>query len=364
MILYPLIIRVRFHDRDNLSFGVFDQRFDGQIYRMLLGLCLPGSQRLEIFNLHFSPEDHTMKMTHVESKMGVISIASVRSTRIVQRDLLILKADSTLELLVYDSRTIPITVRLASTGHNEMAKEDVHMSDLNISGDVSMVTTTTTHFQNRILNIDSRTQSTILLNFENGSAACLAMELTPLDHLVHSIRFILSTYCKTEVYYQIMLRFYSLWAEKNKSGAPEVQFNCMSEAILGYYDIRWKSTEDSSLDGISSSWDALMNSSTHFHLRDDPALINILPQSKPPPPLDRPPTLQPDDINSLNVILMGLHVFSEELRLSQRAYETLLRLSTLTLRLAQLIRPAFSDLLKRLFPSSADGWKSGERKSD
>lgn len=352
-----LIEFYRYEARDSITFGLFDQRFDGKSNRVLLGMCLPGSQKLEIFKLYFGSEDHTMKMAHLDSRTNVISVAAIRATRNGQRDLLILKTDSTLELLTFDLRSIPIHPRLVASEAARGTAGDVSMTEINGDGDISMVSASGR--RSRLVDMKDKTQSTIILVYEDGYQARLSLDVIPTDFLTHSIQHVLSVYCKAESCFQIMRRFIALWTSKNKIESPTVQFDCLAEAILGYYGIHWKSTEEPSPE-VTSPWQAMMNSSTHFHLRDDTALMNIMPRSEPPLPLEIPSILNSNDINSLHVILMGLHVWGEEMRLYLHMHEDLLRLSTLTLRLSQHIRPAFSDLLKRFFPSSADGWKSGK----
>lgn len=351
----------RYEAQESISFGAFDSRFDGKGVRVFLGLCLPGSQRLEIFKFQRHSEDHKWRMSHLESRAGVVSVAAVRATRVTQQDLLVLKADSTLEILTFDLRSIPIRAEFVSA-HPETtlsAAEDVSMVDaeLDMHIDASMASTSEMH--TKFVSIEGRSQTSVVLVCDDGKRARLSVDLVPTDDLITSTLYILAIYCKAEVIFQIIRRFIALWTARHKSMSGSVQFDCLAEAILGYYGISWKSTEEPAPE-MSNPWEAMMNSSTHFRLRDDTALMNIVPRSKPPPPLDRPEALSPEDINALHVILMGLHVGGEEMRMYVHMHESLLRLSTLTLRLSQLIRPAFSDLLKRLYPTSADGWKSGK----
>ena len=60
----------RYEAQESISFGGFDSRFDGKSTRVFLGLCLPGSQKLEIFKFQRHPEDHKWKMSHLQSRTG------------------------------------------------------------------------------------------------------------------------------------------------------------------------------------------------------------------------------------------------------------------------------------------------------
>ncbi|KAI5119343.1 hypothetical protein M0805_004020 [Coniferiporia weirii] len=342
---------------EKITVSIFDQRFDGNQTRSLVALCLPASEKLEIFTLCPSQEDRTLKMTHLVSRSSVLSIVSIKATRLDIWDLLVLKSDSDLAIITFDLKEIPIQVGLDKIRQNETSIADISMADVYADGDLSMASAAPD--QLKIVALRDPLVSTVSLVLEDGSEARLYVSLMPTDPLVYSINQTLSTYCKTEDYFGIYKRFVQNWNNKHMSVFPDVQFDCMAEAILNNWVIEWYSTENPHEEAALSPWDALTNSASHFRLRDDTALLNLLPPSKPVQPLRARVELTRTDKQTLHVMLMGLHISGEEMRLFVHLYEPLIRLSTLTLRLAQLIRPAFSDLLKRMYPSSADGWTTG-----
>ncbi|KAH8112116.1 hypothetical protein DFH11DRAFT_1788437 [Phellopilus nigrolimitatus] len=336
-----------------ITISIFDHRFDGKKTKSLLALCLPASKKLEFFSLYLSPEDHKLKMQHVTTKSSVLSAVSIKATRRDIWDLLVLKRDSKLTIMTFDLLEIPVQVNPEAS---EVSIADVSMRSFHDDGDLPM-----TLIPNRpkIVALCDPLVSTVSLVYEDGSKSRLSVALVPSDEVMCRILQVLSVYCKSDDFFNIQNRFLRLWCDKHKSSLPAVQFDCFAEALLGNWGISWHSTEKPDEGSSSSPWVSLTSSPSHFRLRDDTALLNIIPPSKPPARLSASRELSRTDKISLHIILTGLHILGEEMRLAVHTHEPLLRLSTLTLRLAQLIRPAFSDLLKRLYPSSADGWITG-----
>ncbi|OCB86061.1 hypothetical protein A7U60_g6959 [Sanghuangporus baumii] len=341
----------------NLSFATYDQRFDGKQPRSLVAFCLPASQFLVVLNLATASDENTLKMTFSSTRLRIQSIVPVKSTRPHTWDLLILKSDGNLSLLGFDNMEIPLKINISGLGYAEamaIDSDDVSMSDEH-SG-----SSATSSGSPKVIGVSDPLVSTVKLILDDGRLARLALDLTPTDQLVFHIIQVLTVYCKSDDYFRIYKSFIHSWMEKRKSASPDVQFDCLAEAILKNWGVGWVSTEDpSSSAAPTDAWSELLSTSTHFHLRDDTALATIMPVSPPPPRLPTIRDLSRSDKVSLHCVLMGLHVLGEEYRLLIHKHEPLLRLSTLTLRLAQLIRPGFSDLLKRLYPTSSSGWTTG-----
>lgn len=344
-----------------MTFAVYDQRFDGKHHCSYVAFCLPASRQVVQLVLSPDPEDNTLKLTFLSTLQFVRSIAAVKSTRPFGWDLLILRSDATLSIFAFEDMEIPLEVNFAGLEGKETAIVDASMTDARYDIDASFSAPGAIETDPKIIALQDPLVSTVRLVLEDGRIARLATDFSPTDELVPQVMLTLSVYCKRNDYLNIYKSFLRAWNKNNRSAQPGVQFDCIAEALLGNWGIGWCSTESPppDLDTSSSPWAALMTSTSHFRLRDEPALMSIVPQTAPPPRLQTLRTITRADGIAIHYILMGLHILGEEFRMLVHKHESLLRLSTLTLRLAQLIRPGFSDLLKRLYPSSSSGWMIG-----
>ena len=270
-----------------------------------------------------------------------------------------LKSDGSLCLLTFDNFELRLTINISGSEDVETMSVDPAADAMPVEQPAPSATSTGSP---KVTGLSDPLVSTVKLSLDDGRLVLLVLDLTPFDQLVFHILQVLTVYCKPDDYFKIYKSFIHSWMEKHKSASPDVQFDCLAEAILKNWGVGWVSTEDpSSNPEASDAWAELLSTSTHFHLRDDTSLASIMAISPPPARLPTFRNLSRLDKVSLHCVLMGLHVLGEEYRLLIHKHEPLLRLSTLTLRLAQLIRPGFSDLLKRLYPTSSSGWTTGER---
>ncbi|EJD04906.1 uncharacterized protein FOMMEDRAFT_105091 [Fomitiporia mediterranea MF3/22] len=345
----------------NLSFAAYDQRFDGKKARSIVVLCLPASKQAIHLELFALSEENTLKMELLSTRHSVRSIAAVKATRPHTWDLLVLKADFSLSLLTFDDMEIPLRVNFAGLGETQNSPVDVEMDSDPFDetsppapGDPRNL---------RVVGLQDPLVSTVKLILADGRMAQLKVDLTPTDQLVAHIIHILALYCKPKDFLGIYTAFIHTWNENLRSPLPDVQFDCVAEAILRNWGVAWLSTENPQVSS-SSPWEALVKSSSYSRLRDDATVMRLIPMPEPPPRLPVYKNWSRSEKNALYYLLMGLHFLGEEYRLLAHRHEALIRLSTLTLRLAELVWSGFADLLKRLYPSSSSGWTSGYNITD
>jgi hypothetical protein len=109
---------------------------------------------------------------------------------------------------------------------------------------------------------------------------------------------------------------------------PDVQFDYLAKAALNHWDMAWISAEDPA-STPTIPWDDMLSSIQHPRLQDDPALSHIALSKKTPSPLSTYRSLKKSERNSLHILLAGLHVLGEELRLLHYKNESLSCLSSL-----------------------------------
>lgn len=334
-----------------MTFAVVDWRFDGKRLGSLLCICFPASGKVLLYDVVYSREDDALKITQRKEVPG-ISVSYIRATRPCMFDLLVLQPDFSLSLMTYDLLTIPIEPRFSNMAAGERSDVfDVSMAGSNVESDLSMASVVD---RMKIVALKDPIESAVTLVFEDGSKSSMGLNLNPIDALVLKMIDIVAVYVEPSAFFQIHKRFLQLWVEEDMSGSPDVQFDCMAEAILGGL---WKVDKPTELSG-SNAWQSLASSSSHFRLYDDTALLDLnlhspFPKHPPAPPLSRATKIQ------LSAIVTAFHVLAEELRLTTHMHLALSKLVVLIARICRAARPGWADYTKRLFPYSAEGWVSG-----
>lgn len=335
-----------------MSFAIHDMRLDAKQLRGLVALCLPKSQQMIQLVLSCN-EDDSLNLRLDSIKQSVRAVAAVKAARQQIFDLLVLRSDHSLFVTTFEGADIDIVI------------------DNHISSTIRTPTDVSTHSNPDIpLSLGSRPRIVALrdcvvysvsLELEDGTLLRMSANLTPTDPLVQSMMVVLASSLRHDRFVKIWKHFLCLWNGKRYTSLASVQFDCLAEAILAKWGMGWISTEKPLEETTASrhAWSDMLQSNQHFRLQDDSIISLITPPAPAPPPLPIYRELSKSEQNSLHVLLVALHILGEELRLIHCDHESLLRLSTLTARLAQIIRPGFFDLLKRSYPSSSSGWRTG-----
>jgi anaphase-promoting complex subunit 1 len=288
----------------------------------------------------------------------VRSVAAVKACRRKIWDLLTLKSDHTLSILTFEGSELNIDFSLNDSLRSRVGNPTKSPVDVSMQSDADISMSSSIGSRPRVVALRDSIVSNVILELENGDKARLHVNLSPSDPLVESVMVVLASSLKHDHFPRIWTEFLRIWNSNHYSVMPDIQFDCLAKAVLNHWGMGWISAENPA-STPTSPWDDMLSSTQHFRLQDDPALSHIVPPTKSPSALPTYRSLTKSERNSLHILLAGLHVLGEELRLLHYEHESLLRLSSLTVRLAQIIRPGFFDLLKRMYPSSASGWKTG-----
>ena len=338
---------------NDMTFAIHDMRMDGKRMRGLVAFCLPKTQQMIQLVLSRN-EDDSLNFALDLTRPSIRAIAAVKAARQQIFDLLVLRTDHTLFITTFEGVDIDIDIEVHPASSLRTPADISMHSD----ADMSLSPTST---KPRIVALRNCVVSNVSLELEDGAMLRISTNLSPTDPLVQSMMIVLASSLRHDRFAKIWKEFLRLWHAKNYTSLADVQFDCLAEAILANWGMQWVSTEKPSevLSAERSAWTDMLQSPQHFRLRDDSAISCITPSMPAPPPLPIYRELSKSEQNSVHVLLVALHILGEELRLVHFEYESLLRLSTLTARLAQIVRPGFFDLLKRIYPSSSAGWATG-----
>lgn len=318
-----------------ISVSMFDQRFDGKVERSLMGIVLPGSQKLVALSVT-QQENKTLVVSEV-SRIPAVCASPIRATRDNTWDLIIAKPDNTLAIVTHGLYELPLDV---VDRKDIFADLDVHM-DVSVS---SMVDKT------KVVNLKDAVSNSVTVVYEDGSSSRVTTDLVPTDELTQrALRFI-SFATPADTFFHFHAKFLELWSDALWSSSPGVEFGCFTRALTALFGVEVGPTAAAPESGPHSAWSRLAMSSSHGQMMDDVALLNLslppaLPKAaRPIPSIPLHPLLAP--------ILTALHGLAEDFRLVLHQQHHLFQLVPVICRIASIIRPEWVDYWKRLCPDA------------
>jgi anaphase-promoting complex subunit 1 len=327
---------------------MFDQRFDGQVDRTLLGVCRPASEIVTILSVTKS-ENHTVGVTQVGTHPAV-SVASMRIMRSNIDDLLVVEPTGALTILThgvqkYNASTVGITgvvPHFHSSVHHPNSAAPMEVDDAS------------THLlSNRVVALRDPIRSAVTIELLDRSISRATIDFIPKDLLTKQCLEVLALTLPSDWSFGLHVTFTDAWRSRRLSCNPGTEFECFKSALLTVLEIEpYQKDQARNL----NPWDRLAGSTSFHRLEDDIALSCLqLPQRpslKVPPPRKRPhPLLAP--------VLNGLHMLGEDLRLMVHRHEEVHRLAGLICLIASIIRPEWADYWKRFCPNVTSDWVNG-----
>ncbi|KIL60704.1 hypothetical protein M378DRAFT_26402 [Amanita muscaria Koide BX008] len=311
----------------DISVALFDSRWDGTSDRTLMGLCLPKSQSLLIFTLAYDGDG--MLRAQPFGQWPAISVAALRATRPKVWDLVIVKPDGGLALLIHGVHELPIRVKEVKGRPTE-----------SIVG-----------HHGRIVSVQATSASSLVLSYEDGYKARTTLDLIPHDFLTQSCLQTLAMTLPADYSFHLHRTFLEHWWLHGLSSSGRVQFACFTNALYQMLELKVKPATVP-----NDSWQKLGYSRSHNRYRDDPALQQLVLPNSCPAPRPIPTISKPHPL--LSVVLYALHILAENFRLLMHHYNLVVRLAPVVCRIALDVRPEWGDYWKRLVPDITDTWPS------
>lgn len=315
--------------------------------RALMSVCSPVRGNVHNIVVGFTKEQ-ILEMEYGGSIAGIAAVP-VLSVRPQILDLLVLTADNQLVISTYHGKEIPIDVKFDNVVSHSY-DEDLSMAASD--GDVSISSLVDCQ---KIVSIRDPIHSCVTVVFEDGSRARININLMPKDDLTSDVLAQLGNYTDAENFFDIHMAFLENWFDCGKSCVPDIQFECLSRAVLSFFGCI--PTEEIETTPPTNSWLNVLQSPSAMRLKDDTALAGLrlpVPGPKPLPQVIHPTASM--EKRTLMLLLGPLHFMAEEMRLYVPTHCRLSKLARLIIRLAIPSAPGWAEYWKRLIPSASDSW--------
>lgn len=332
-------------DWQKISVSVFDQRFDGQVDRTLLGVCRPASEIVTILSITKS-SNRTLCVARV-GEHPAVSVASMRIMRSNVDDLLIAEPTGALTILThglqkYNASTIGITGIIPYFFSRARPSPSAAPMEVEI--------TSNHEISKRVVALRDPIRSAVTIELLDGNVSRASIDFTPKDLLTKQCLEVLALTLPADWSFGLHVTFTDTWRSHRLSRTPEIEFECFKTALLTILEIEPCQTDQAE---TVSPWERLAYSASLGRLEDDVVLSGLrLPQR---PTLNtRPPRKRPHAL--LAPVLNALHMLGEDLRLMVHRHDEVHRLAGLVCFIAGIIRPEWADYWKRFCPNVTSGW--------
>ncbi|KAH0579751.1 hypothetical protein H2248_002588 [Termitomyces sp. 'cryptogamus'] len=326
----------------SISVALFDDRYDGVSSRSLIAICLPHSQCAFLLSLAPSP-DNTLKaipLTHIPA----ISVTSLRATRENVWDLLIVKPDHKLAIIMHGTQELPIQLGCLQRS-TSIADDNSMQVDSNTPSSVD---------HGPIVAVHSGHSSTVTVTFKDGWKERVTIDLVPHDPLISQCMQILSLILPSDYIFALHTMFLQRWSASGRPTANGADFAQFSDTFFSCFLLPYGACPVD-----DRPWSMLGLSPSHDRFIDDPALRGLeMPPTAPPKNSVISPAEKRKPHFLMAPALWALHALGENLRLIIDQYQSLIRLVPLICGVAQGVRPEWVDYWKRLCPDAALPWPS------
>lgn len=303
----------------DITIGVFDQRWNGNSYTALVGICLPSRQ---LAHALFLKRSENKMVIDSRSTLAAISIAAVRVCRFNVHDLLLIKPNHSLVLLTHGLREIPVQLR-------------------------------TPGVLNGVLALKDGVKSSVTVSFVNGSTTRITVDLTPKDKLTQEALLLLSLTLPADLFFTLHHKFLHNWSLKDYSSVDNVTFATFKEALLETLQIMDnKRFSYLSAAQAGMKWQNLGSTSSFSRYQSDPALrrLKLPPVSRNTGKKDRWPN------DHAAIVLQEMHYLGLNLWINIRRHKDLVTLVDLIITIGTEIRPEWADFWKRVCYDPTQEW--------
>ncbi|KAI0087606.1 hypothetical protein BDY19DRAFT_1058080 [Irpex rosettiformis] len=304
----------------DITFGIYDRRWDGEKERTQFALCLPWTSKATIIPLTKTKEKRVVAEAPVQ--VIAVSVAAMKILRPGIDDLLLVKPDGTLAVLSYGYHEFPLDAQMtgAISGLKAGVESSVALSRRHVLE--------STRVTINLLPIIPHVQQVLL-------TLAMVLPLTEFSVLHH--------------------RFLSRWSTR-RYAQDEETLDDICGAIVGFLglDMAERAPPTS-----SNPWDTLCNSPTAKRFANDIALRKL---NFPRPQMAEDPPIHHKSVHKHHSsVLVGLHHLGQCFLLSTDRHKALMKLVPTICQLAYVVRPEWADYWKRLFPDVSGAWRSPQK---
>ncbi|KAH9056800.1 hypothetical protein EDB87DRAFT_1579082 [Lactarius vividus] len=299
-----------------ISISIFDQRFDGQVDRVLLGVCRPASKTITILSVA-KDSDTTLRVTRVAERPAV-SVAPMRIMRSNLDDLLIAEPNGE-----YNASPVGIT---------GIGLHFPEPPTLPPAGAMEVDCPSASEPTNKVVALRDPIRSAVTVELLDGSVSRVSIDFTPKDLLTRQCLEVLALTLPADWYFGLHLTFTDAWRSRRLSCDPEVEFESFKSSLTTILQVEPYQkclTEN-------NPWERLSCSASYTRLEDDLVLSGLRLPPRPPP---NPPSTPKRPHALLAPVLNALHMLGEDLRLMVHRHDDVHRLAELICLVANVIRP-------------------------
>ncbi|KAI0743730.1 hypothetical protein C8Q80DRAFT_1272379 [Daedaleopsis nitida] len=310
-------------DHVGITVTAWDERWDGRKTRSLLGICLRVTQTLLVYAIE-RRDDHTFSAQPV-TQVPALAISTIRATRDLVADLLVLKPDGTLSLLTHGTCEIPLVFESDELPNSSPVVALAHPA-----------------------------YSSVSLHLADGSILRISLDLVARDHLVSDCLVMLSVFLPPEVFFALHRTFLSRWSAQKYSFILGVEFQVLESSLLHILGLEdGGAAVDSTAD--LDVWTQLATVESMAKFREDPVLKKLrFPKARSHDEHWTRPVVKRG--RYIGAVLHALHLVAEEKRVFLPSIEGLPRITPLICRLALVVRPEWADYWKRYCPNAMPFW--------
>jgi anaphase-promoting complex subunit 1 len=203
-------------DWSRITISMFDQRFDGQVDRALLGVCRPASKTVTILSVT-KTSNHTLRVTQV-GEHPAVSVAALRIMRSNVHDLLVAEPTGALTILThglqkYNASTVGITGAIPhffSRARPSLLPASMELDDLN------------SHMSsNKVLTLRDPIRSAVTIELLDGSVSRATIDFIPKDLLTKQCLEVLALTIPADWAFGLHVTFTDAWRSRRLSCDPE-----------------------------------------------------------------------------------------------------------------------------------------------
>lgn len=334
-------------DWSKITISIFDQRFDGQVDRVLLGVCCPASETISILSVA-KDSDKTLRVTRVAERPAM-SVAPMRIMRSNVDDLLVAEPNGALTVLTHGLREYNAsTVGITGVVPHFLPRPPTLPSVAAMEVDCPSIPVIT----NRVVALKDPIRSAVTIELLDGSLSRVSIDFTPKDLLTKQCLEVLALTLPADWYFGLHLTFTDAWRTRRLSCDPEVEFDSFKSALTTILQVEPYQQEMTR----NNPWERLSCSASYTRLEDDVVLSGLrLPPRSPP----HPPSTPKRPHALLAPVLNALHMLGEDIRLMVHRHDDAHCLAELICLIASIIRPEWADYWKRFCPDVTAGWVYG-----
>jgi anaphase-promoting complex subunit 1 len=297
--------------------------------------------------------DDQLRIEHVET-VSAIAASPLNVTRPSTKDLLYVRPDNTLHLLIGGTHAIPVSFSLPDADEDPDTSRSDHTNEENKDADLSMDSVVDKH---QVVGLTDPAFSNLTVVMEGGDRWRVSLDLAPKEPLTVQCLHALSCVLPEEDYYNLFRSFVN-HCQTQCADEEGRQFTAFEQSVLEFAGINCTGSAepDNSAEMQMDPFTTFLSSRATSRLMKDRAFALLCGDRV----LDKSPIsseLQklsnaPASARSCGRLLSSLHAISEDLRLSVQNRHSFGKLCPLLAKLSSKFRPEWVSYYTKFWPDA------------